>query len=228
MVPAAQRRTRRAVAVKCPAMPESSLPETFRLFIAISLPENVKDEIEKAQAALRRALPGGSVRWTKREQFHLTLKFLGDLDGARVEELSDSLRRACERFSPLRLRAERIGFFPDRRRPRVVWVGIHDVSEELPKVQAAIESAVKSFTARKPEGRFAGHVTLGRCQEIRKPHVETLTRLASGMKETVFGEWTADKIELVRSEFLPGGMRYTDLAALPLTGRQPTDGNVKG
>src|SRR5205809_984446 len=107
-------------------MSETSTPETFRLFIAISVPDKVKDEIEKAQNELRRALPGGSVRWTKREQFHLTLKFLGNVEAPRVEELTESLRRGLEGFAALRLKAEQIGFFPDARRPRVVWAGVQD------------------------------------------------------------------------------------------------------
>src|SRR4051812_30141329 len=93
--------------------------EALRLFVAISLPNGVKDEIEKAQKEMRDALPGNFMRWTNREQFHLTLKFLGNVASSRVAELTEILREACGQFSALRLRAERIGFFPDARFPRV-------------------------------------------------------------------------------------------------------------
>src|ERR1035437_7704374 len=103
--------------------------EQFRLFIAVTIPEEVKTKIEEAQGKLRRALPERAVHWTRREQFHLTLKFLGDVDAARVEALGEAIRDACQGFGALHLRAERVGFFPDLRYPRVVWVGVKDQAE---------------------------------------------------------------------------------------------------
>src|SRR3954470_9663903 len=80
----------------------------LRLFVAISLPEAVKVQVEEAQEEMRRALPAGIVRWTKREQFHLTLKFLGNVDASRVDALEAALREAVSSFAVVRLRAERI------------------------------------------------------------------------------------------------------------------------
>jgi RNA 2',3'-cyclic 3'-phosphodiesterase len=197
-------------------MPDTVVPKHFRLFIAISLPEPVKDEIEKAQAELRRALPGEFVRWTKREQFHLTLRFLGNVDSQRVSALAESLRNASQEFSSLHLRAERIGFFPDARFPRVIWTWVHDEKESLPVLQAAIESGVREFTTENAEGRFTGHVTLGRVKAIKRPQVEILAQLAERLSKIPFGEWTADKVELIRSELASGGSRYTVLETAAL------------
>jgi 2'-5' RNA ligase len=190
--------------------------ETYRLFVAMTLPEEVKAEIEKVQAELKLALPKEMVRWTKREQFHLTLKFLGNVETSAVDSLKSALRRVCEPFSAMRLRAERIGFFPDLRFPRVIWAWVHDEKEFLPKLQQAIEMGVKGFTAEKPEGKFTGHVTFGRVQRIKRPQAEMLAKLAFGMTERFFGEWVADKVEMIRSEPGIGGSRYTTLAAIPL------------
>jgi len=189
----------------------------LRLFVAISLPENVKDEIEKAQKELRTALPGEFVRWTKREQFHLTLKFLGNVAESRVAELIDAVRVACLGFAALQLRAERIGFFPDMRFPRVAWAWVHDGKDVLPRLQQAIEANVKNFSLEKSEQKFTGHVTLGRIQSIHRRQAEILAKQALNMADRFFGEWMADKVELIRSELLPGGSRYTTLAAIPLS-----------
>ncbi len=188
----------------------------FRLFVAISLPESVKDEIEKAQKEMRGALSGDLVRWTKREQFHLTLKFLGNVAVSRVAELTDVLREACGHFTVLRLRAEGIGFFPDVRFPRVVWVGVRDEGDILPRLQSAVETAVSSFTKEKSGKQFTGHVTLGRIEGIQRTQAEILSKLARDMAERFFGEWMADKVELIRSELSSSGSRYTRLAAFPL------------
>jgi 2'-5' RNA ligase len=196
---------------------EERTTPTFRLFVAISPPEIVKDEIEKAQRELREGLPGNVVRWTRREQFHLTLNFLGNVAEARVAELIGALREVCRPFAALRLRAERIGFFPDTRVPRVVWAWVHDDKDILPRLQEAIAARVTSFTDERAEKKFTGHVTLGRIQNFRRPQAEVLAKLAFGMAERFFGEWLASHVELIRSELSSGGSRYTTLATFPIS-----------
>jgi len=197
----------------------------LRLFVAIALPEAVKDEIEKAQREMRGELRGNFMRWTKREQFHLTLKFLGNVAEARVAELIEVLRKTCLPFQAMRLRAERVGFFPDVRFPRVAWVGVRDKKEELERLQAAIELNLERFAEKRTESAgprrsqaFIGHVTLARIQGIRRQQAEILSKLAAGMAGRFFGEWTVSEVELIRSELSPGGTRYTTLAAFPLSG----------
>ena len=189
----------------------------WRLFVAVSLPDEVKNEIENAQKEMRGALPGNVVRWTRREQFHLTLKFLGNVAASRVAELTEVLREACRPFNALRLRAERIGFFPDLRFPRVAWVGVNDDKNHLPELQAAIETSVRQFTDERAEKNFTGHITLGRIQSIKRPQAEILSKLALGKAERFFGGWMADKVELIRSELSSSGSRYTTVATIPLS-----------
>jgi 2'-5' RNA ligase len=201
--------------------------KVLRLFVAILLPDAVKDEIEKAQREMRGATPGNFIRWTKREQFHLTLKFLGNVAASRVAELSEVLRGVGGQFSALRLRAERIGFFPDARFPRVAWAGVWDDRDILSRLQAAIEINVKDFATEKDDGpagrrrsqeRFTGHVTVARIQGIKRAQAEILSKLALGMAGRFFGEWVADKVELIRSELSSGGSRYTTIATISLSG----------
>jgi 2'-5' RNA ligase len=199
---------------------EAENSATQRLFIAISLPDEIKNEIEKTQAELRRELPKNFVRWTKRNQFHLTLKFLGNVDAGNFENLVNTLRDACENFPSLRLRAEGIGFFPDLKFPRVIWAGTHDEAKLLPELQRAIEIAVDNFTPQKPEGKFAGHITLGRIPRIKCSEAESLAKAAAKMRERLFGHWTAREVELIRSELASGGSRYTTLAATPFSSRR--------
>lgn len=190
--------------------------ERFRLFIAVAIPGEVKAKMEAAQAELLRVLPEPSVRWTRREQFHLTLRFLGDVEAARVEALGGALRAACRGFGALHLRAERVGFFPDLRRPRVVWVGVQDQAEQLPRLQAAVELATREYTTEEKEERFTGHVTLARIKGIKRPEAQALGQAAAGMAERLFGQWTAYQVELMRSQLLPQGARHSTLASIAL------------
>jgi RNA 2',3'-cyclic 3'-phosphodiesterase len=198
-------------------MADAPTPERLRLFIAVTVPEDVKSAIEEAQATLREALPKEAVRWTRREQFHLTLKFLGSVEAERVTGLTDALHKACQGFPPLELRAEQIGCFPNLRRPRVVWAGVQDRQQQLPELQRAIEAAVKDYTAEAPEERFTGHITLGRIKDLRRQEAETLAGLVSSLAARFFGAWTSDKVELIRSQLSSEGARYTSLAAIPLS-----------
>jgi 2'-5' RNA ligase len=189
----------------------------LRLFVAVTLPEQVKTAIEQTQAELRRALPGPAFRWTKRDQFHLTLKFLGYVEQTHVDALVSALQTACRPFPALPLRAERLGFFPGGSRPRVLWVGIHDAKDLLISLQQAIEAAVAPFTEEKPENRFKGHITLARLKDIQRADTETLKNVAASMQNRFFGDWTARAVELIQSTLSPTGARYTSLASAPLS-----------
>jgi 2'-5' RNA ligase len=191
-------------------------PEVHRLFIAISLPEKVKAEVEKVQDTLRRALPIGAVRWTKPDQYHLTLKFLGNVRVSDTDALVQAAREACQNFPSLRLRAEWIGFFPTETKPRIVWVGVHDRGNDLKKLQKTVETAVKPFTKEAIEKNFTGHMTLGRCKDIERKNAELLRKVAGGYSKRFFGAWVAAEVEIYRSDLASGGSQYVRLASLPL------------
>ena len=140
------------------------------------------------------------------------------MDAPRVEALEEALRAACRGFSALRLSARGVGFFPDLRFPRVAWVRVTDQANLLSRLQQAAEVSTREFTAEAPGERFTGHVTLARIKGIKRPEAEALGKTAAGMAERLFGEWTAYKVELMRSELSPNGALHTSLAAKPLAG----------
>jgi 2'-5' RNA ligase len=191
-------------------------PERHRLFIAIALPEPVRRAIEKAQDELRAALPAKSIRWTRTEQFHLTMRFLGGVEAPQVDRLNDAVRRACAGSGVLQLRAARIGVFPGPRRPRVVWTGVDDRDGRLAALQRSIEAATNAFTEEPPQEQFTGHITLARCRDINRHEASTLVSLVQAMAEKSFGHWTAGAVDIVRSEPTPQGSRYTTLAEIGL------------
>jgi 2'-5' RNA ligase len=192
----------------------------YRLFVALRVPEEVKSEVRKAQADLRRAIPQAKVTWTPPEQFHATLKFLGNVDARRVGELVEAVRAACGPFAALRLRAGGVGCFPHPRAPRVVWLGVRDADETLPRLQRAIETACATFTAQGPERqRFSGHLTLGRIKDIGRSEADSLAGQTRAMAERFFGQWTADGVDIMRSELSPQGARHSVLATVALGGK---------
>jgi len=196
-------------------------PERYRLFIAITLPESVRHAIERAQSELRAALPTTSIRWTRREQFHLTMRFLGNVDVQDVDRLNEAVRRACAGSGVLQLRAAGIGVFPGVRRPRVVWAGVDDRGGRLGALQRSIEAASAAFTDEPPQEKFSGHITLARCRDISRTDATRLATLVDKLANRSFGEWSANAVEIIRSETLPGGSRYTTLIEIALAGPRP-------
>jgi 2'-5' RNA ligase len=103
----------------------------------------------------------------------------------------------------------------------VVWVGLRDFNDILLRFQQAVENACHEFTAEPAEKRFSGHITLGRIKAINRHEAEALAKVAAALAGQFLGEWTAESVDLVRSELAQAGARHHTLAVIPLTGRQP-------
>ncbi|NVM20916.1 MAG: RNA 2',3'-cyclic phosphodiesterase [Desulfobacterales bacterium] len=184
----------------------------IRAFIAISVPEPVLEAIAKAQDRLRRS--GLDIRWVRKEGIHLTLKFLGNIDVQDAKQVRAAMELAVEPFSPFTLRGEGIGFFPDLRRPRVVWAGLSGDVEDLKAFQGDLESRLKPLGFAKEKRPFKGHLTLGRV----KGHLDR-TRLSEAMEalEAFQTEsFTAESVVLFQSDLRPGGAVYSRLAEVAI------------
>jgi len=193
-----------------------NLTEKLRLFIGIPIPEPVQDEIIRGQQELQPLVPRDVARWARPDQFHLTLRFLGDVPADGVEDLKKSVGAVCRNAWPLSLRAEGVGFFPNPRSPRVIWVGINDREGRLVDLQKQIEAAVGPFSPEPGEKNFTGHATLGRLKNPKPSDIRDLAARAQSLEKRLFGEWTAHEIEIIRSELSPAGAHYTSLAAFRL------------
>jgi 2'-5' RNA ligase len=195
--------------------PDSN-PSHLRLFVAVQVPDEIKAALERAQGKLRPTAPESAVRWTNPGQMHLTLRFLGSVATERVEQIITELSLACRKFAPLELRAERIGFFPNDRRPRVLWAGVYDDTNSLVSLQQRVATSMSEFTSEPAEKKFVGHLTLARLKDIRKLEAAALERAAARFATTCFGDWTADSVELIRSQLSPHGAKYSTVAKIQL------------
>ncbi len=192
--------------------------EVLRLFVAIHLPAAVREEILRVQQELRELAPRTAVRWTPPEQFHLTLKFLGNVPAGSTNALKQSLAEACAGIRPFHLRARGIGFFPNDRKPRVLWVGMEGGENDLAGLQVRVEEALAPFAEKPGAEKFRAHATLGRFQKFRRHNVEALLPHARSLASQSFGEWRVEDVGLFRSELSPDGARHTLLSSCRLPG----------
>ncbi len=193
-------------------------PAAFlRLFIALAVPPDVRQEIGRAQGQLRRNSPPGAIRWTRPEQFHVTLKFLGDVPSAQVAALEAAVAKVCVGFKVMKLSAHGIGFFPGAQPPRVLWAGVDDLSGQLAELHWQMDAAVRPFAPAERLERFTGHITLGRFKPGHHAATPNLLARATVLRDRHFGDWQAGAAEIVRSELTAAGVMHAPLALCPLT-----------
>src|SRR5512139_4315871 len=112
----------------------------MRLFIAIELPDDLKQAIARVQEQLKGSVAGAN--WTRPEGIHLTLKFLGEVPDAKAQEILQALGGAARGTGRLALTVEGAGTFPNVKNPRVLWIGITGDIVKLAELQAAVEDAM--------------------------------------------------------------------------------------
>ena len=183
----------------------------IRAFIAVSLDRKVIDRIADASAQLKPQIAG--VRWVAPVNFHLTLKFLGDIDEALIEPIGAALRAQLRLFPRFTINAKGLGVFPGPKRPRVLWVGL--TGDELILLASKVESALQplGFT---PESRtFTPHLTIGRWRQSDQAP-KSFGRELENWKIYDFGRSNVESVRLMQSVLKPEGAIYNDLISLPL------------
>jgi 2'-5' RNA ligase len=189
--------------------------EHQRLFVSLDLPLEVK----KAAGALREQLREGpadvsrdvrrDISWTKPEGMHLTLKFLGEVETGRIEEIQAALMEAGRDFRPITIAVEGLGGFPTLHAPRVIWLGIKEPSGELVKLQKLADQALTPLGFPPETRSFHPHLTLGR---VRSPLGRaTILQALKALNPVCLGEWKLEELALMKSVLQSGGAVYTKL-----------------
>lgn len=179
-----------------------------RLFIAIDLPEEVREEL----CRLRTPIPGA--RWVPANQLHLTLAFLGDVEPERVIELTE--RVAGLTAPPFQLRFDRTGCFPSRMRPRVLWVGLKP-EPLLISLADRLRELLRACAIPQEERPFAPHITLARLKlPAPRESAPFLDRPLQLQRPSV----TVREFILFESSLTPAGAIHTPLKHFPLSGRE--------
>jgi len=182
-----------------------------RTFICIEIPGSVKERIGALQQSLRGI--GAQASWVKPENIHLTLKFLGDVDGSRLGRVRDAVERASGSTSHFQVTVGGAGCFPSPGSPRVLWVGLAGMPEELSKLHRQIEDSLAREGFPREAKRFSPHLTIAR---LRAP--QNGARLAEALMNTGFGPeaFEAREVIVMRSDLNPSGSIYTPQAIIPL------------
>jgi RNA 2',3'-cyclic 3'-phosphodiesterase len=139
-------------------------PRSVRLFVAVNVPDDVKARVAEALEPFRDRIPGA--RWTRREGWHVTLKFLGATWPRMVEPVKEAVGTAAGRAARFETAVTVLGAFPSARRARVLWAGLSDAEGRFAALVTALDDLlVEDFT---PEDRaYTPHLTVARLQTPR-------------------------------------------------------------
>lgn len=179
--------------------------DTLRAFIALELSQEIKQAIADYVAPLR-ALDNG-LSWTKAENVHLTLKFLGDVPKPQIEKVAAALREVCASFAPIAAEIIGSGVFPNEHRARVLWIGMKESTGKLVELAQRIENECRRLGFEKEERTFSPHLTIGRVKEGKAANlVKALREQPFPARQIVLEECT-----LMKSELHAKGSIYTAL-----------------
>lgn len=166
--------------------------EKCRLFIAVPLPQEVKQKLE---AWCRERKPQLDFKkWVYAEDYHITVQFLGDTAPGRLDELLASLTRAAKGIGPLQLEAAGIGTFGRPANPSVLWAGVRGDVNGLEILHSRVTSENRALGYVPEERRFSPHITLA-----RKYREGAGLDPAALQIQHEFGSWTADSLVIYRT-----------------------------
>lgn len=196
------------------------MTETLRLFAALELPAPVLAQLAALAESLQAGAPRDAVRWVRPEGVHLTLKFYGEVEARRLDDLRIALTGAAAVAGPLTFTLAGVGAFPNLTRPRVIWVGLAGDVAALKRLQAAVESASRGLGFAPEDKPFTPHLTLGRVNNPLRPQEHGRLARALAQAQTPAGQpFTLDALSLMQSELRRGGALYTRLLSVPLAVR---------
>ncbi len=184
----------------------------MRLFVAVNLADALRAPLAAAQRQL--AATGADVKWTDPAGFHLTLKFLGEVDEARLPQIEQAVAAAVAGQGPFDLHLRGMGGFPTARSPRVVWVAVTEGRFVLARLAGRLEEAFEPLGFEREKRPYSPHLTLGRVRTPRgrDPLAAKLTELA----DADFGGMPVHAVHLMESRLSPRGASYRPAAQFEL------------
>ena len=184
----------------------------IRSFVAIELTQETSEKLVIIQEQIKQSQ--AKVRWVNPNGIHLTLKFLGNIHPAQVDEIAETAAREVENEPPLTLRPSGLGAFPSRRKPRVIWVGMEGEVQRLTRIQARVENALEPLGFVREKRAFRPHLTIGRVKDRRR--LQSLIDAMAELKIPEFDSFDVTEIILYKSDLRPTGAIYTKLHRMPL------------
>ena len=182
----------------------------IRCFIALTIPDNVQQRLAEIQKILKQH--NAQTRWVKPENIHMTLRFLGDQEPSRANDIAEALPEIFSDRPPLCLRIDMINAFPDPQNPRILWAGVSQGSDAVIRLVDTLNSGLARLGISRDADQFIPHFTLARCKTK-----EESRSCADAMKKapTFSIEACPHSITLYQSTLTANGSIYQPIKQIP-------------
>lgn len=191
------------------------MSEEIRCFIAIELPDEIREGLGRLISRLKYKAP--DAKWVLPAGIHLTLKFLGSIDSSRVPEITDAIADSAFGIPPFSLELIDMGAFPSLSRVRVIWIGIQGETDRLLQLQKRIDTNLDILGFPSETREFAPHLTLARVRERATPaERQQLGQIIAATKVPSIGKFTAASVSLIRSQLFRTGAVYSQVSTVEL------------
>jgi 2'-5' RNA ligase len=180
----------------------------MRCFIAIDIDDNIRAEVGNLQQQLQNKadIKKSDAKWVRPEAMHLTLKFLGEVKDQKIAEVCNIVKGIATYHKSFELDIEQLGYF-GRKRPKVLWVGTGQGSDDLCRLAKEIEQQLALAGWPEDTRDFSGHLTLCR---IRNPRAgNELAKISEQYKDLKLGTISAESVSVYQSQLTPTGPIYT-------------------
>ena len=182
---------------------------SLRLFLAVEPSAAVRSSLADCVTGLRRRLPG--VKWVPGENFHITLRFLGNIPDERLPELCAVCGDALRRQTAFSCAAAGLGAFPRSGRVTVIWADVIRGRRGLAGLVEALESRLRDAGFVAEPAAFRAHITLGRVRRRATVHRRDLSPHIETWQGREFGQWRVDRVTLFQSTLTADGPVYSAL-----------------
>lgn len=184
----------------------------MRTFVATELPVPLRANLDRSVETLRSGLANNLVRWLRPDSTHLTLKFLGEIEQPQVHPVLEILDEVAVGFSRFILEIGGLGFFPNRKQPRVLWVGAEVAGDDLLQLQAELARRLEKIGFEAEQRDYHPHLTIGRVRRgLSGAETQVIADWVQDAQIGTVGEFEVDSISLMRSVLKPSGAEYTRL-----------------
>ncbi|OPY25743.1 MAG: 2',5' RNA ligase family [Methanocella sp. PtaU1.Bin125] len=180
----------------------------IRAFVAVNLEQSIRDRIGEAE----KDFDIKGIKPVDPALIHVTMKFLGNVEESRVDEIAAALGKV--KVPPFTARIRSIGGFPNARSPRVIWIGA-EPGETFAEMNRQVEDALAGIGFER-EGRFKPHVTIGRVKFPDPAQKQKLPLLFEKYRDFDAGAMRVDRLHLMKSTLSPKGPKYEALREISL------------
>jgi len=178
----------------------------MRLFFAVEVPDKVVERILEAQAGLRRQIGDDGVRWTRPDQFHFTLRFLGEQPPLRMARAVKAAVETRTGRGPFQMAVGGLGAFPSRERPSVLWTAATEGAGSLGELAGVLDHFLQRERFPRENRPFKAHLTLARIKGYAGE--ESAARALRTVTVGDLGSFRVDGFVLMESKTLSSGSQY--------------------